>query len=65
MARHLEGASGILATIKAMMMVENGQILPNCGFKEFNPAIEEKDKLCVRILIWTSAFRNLINSFRF
>ncbi|KAK7702827.1 Type I Iterative PKS [Diaporthe eres] len=33
---HLEGASGILATIKAMMMVENGQILPNAGNGNMN-----------------------------
>lgn len=40
-----------MATIKAMMMVENGQILPNAGFNEFNPAIEEKDKLCVCFVV--------------
>jgi hypothetical protein len=32
-------------------MVENGQILPNAWFEELNPAIEEKEKLCVCVIV--------------
>lgn len=36
---HLEGASGVVAIIKAAMMLEKGFILPNCNFQKPNPAI--------------------------
>jgi acyl transferase domain-containing protein len=50
--RHLEGASGILAVIKAIMMIQHGCILPNPGFEELNRNIEgrEKLKVCVHLL---------------
>lgn len=50
---HLEGASGILGVIKAIMMIQRGYILPNSGFEEFNHNIEgrEKLKVCVNVFI--------------
>ncbi|ETS77113.1 hypothetical protein PFICI_10987 [Pestalotiopsis fici W106-1] len=39
---HLEGASGIVAVIKAAMMLERGFVLPNYDFKVPNPKIPWK-----------------------
>lgn len=36
---HLEGASGIISVIKAVMMMEKGFILPNHGFEKANEDI--------------------------
>lgn len=36
---HLEGASGVVALIKAAMMLENGLLLPNADFKKPNADI--------------------------
>lgn len=36
---HLEGASGVVAIIKATLMLEKGFILPNCDFQSPNPGI--------------------------
>ena len=36
---HLEGASGIVAVVKAALMLEKGFLLPNCDFQKPNPAI--------------------------
>ncbi|OJJ39118.1 hypothetical protein ASPWEDRAFT_149949 [Aspergillus wentii DTO 134E9] len=36
---HLEGASGVVAIIKAAMMLERGLILPNADFRRPNPNI--------------------------
>lgn len=47
MYRHLEGASGILALVKAIMMVENGIVLPTAGFEKINPRIEGSEKIRV------------------
>lgn len=47
MCRHLEGASGILGMIKAIMMIKNGIILPTAGFESINPRIEGKEKIRV------------------
>lgn len=44
---HLEGASGILGMIKAILMIQRGCVLPNAEFEEFNRNIEGKDKLRV------------------
>jgi acyl transferase domain-containing protein len=43
----LEGASGILGVVKAIMMIQRGCILPNAGFEEFNRNIEGREKLKV------------------
>ncbi|KAK6068248.1 polyketide synthase [Seiridium cupressi] len=40
---HLEGTSGIVAVIKAAMMLERGFILPNYDFKKPNPKIPWKE----------------------
>ncbi|KAI1864983.1 uncharacterized protein JN550_008529 [Neoarthrinium moseri] len=40
---HLEGASGIVAVIKAAMMLERGFVLPNYDFKVPNPKIPWKE----------------------
>lgn len=37
---HLEGASGLAGLIKAILIVERGQILPNIWFKKGNPKID-------------------------
>ncbi|RYC55767.1 hypothetical protein CHU98_g10440 [Xylaria longipes] len=44
---HLEGASGILAIVKAILMLENGIVLPTAGFDKINPRIEGKEKIRV------------------
>ncbi|KAI5205363.1 polyketide synthase [Aureobasidium subglaciale] len=36
---HLEGASGIVAVIKAALMLEKGMLLPNANFEKPNPNI--------------------------
>ena len=36
---HLEGASGVVSTIKAVMMLERGLLLPNVNFEEPNTSI--------------------------
>lgn len=45
--RHLEGASGIIGIIKAILMIKRGIILPTAGFEKFNPEIEGSDRLKV------------------
>ena len=45
--RHLEGASGMLGMIKAILMVKNGVILPTAGFENINPNIPGKEKVRV------------------
>ncbi|KAI0402885.1 putative polyketide synthase [Xylaria palmicola] len=42
---HLEGASGILGMVKAILMLENGVVLPTAGFDRINPMIEGKEKI--------------------
>ncbi|KAI1267381.1 putative polyketide synthase [Xylariaceae sp. FL1019] len=44
---HLEGASGALAIVKAVMMLQRGKILPNANFEKLNPKIEGREKLKV------------------
>ncbi|CAM1509651.1 Fc.00g033900.m01.CDS01 [Cosmosporella sp. VM-42] len=44
---HLEGASGILGMVKAIMMLQHGIVLPNANFEKFNENIEGRDKLLV------------------
>ncbi|KAG9259098.1 putative polyketide synthase [Emericellopsis atlantica] len=44
---HLEGASGILGMIKAIMMLQNGHVLPNAGFERFNESIKGSERLRV------------------
>ncbi|RYP74772.1 hypothetical protein DL769_003946 [Monosporascus sp. CRB-8-3] len=44
---HLEGASGILGIVKAILMIKKGIILPTAGFEKFNKKIEGQDKLMV------------------
>ncbi|KAI8633246.1 putative polyketide synthase [Xylariaceae sp. FL1651] len=44
---HLEGASGVLSMIKAIMMLNHGRILPNANFEKFNENIEGSEKLRV------------------
>ncbi|KAI5247676.1 putative polyketide synthase [Aureobasidium subglaciale] len=44
---HLEGASGILGMVKAILMLENDTILPTAGFEKINPRISDKEKIKV------------------
>jgi 3-oxoacyl-(acyl-carrier-protein) synthase len=37
---HLEGASGILAVIKCVLMLEKRILLPNANFERSNPAFD-------------------------
>lgn len=46
-SRHLEGASGILSMVKAIMMLKNDMILPTAGFEKINPRIIDKEKIRV------------------
>lgn len=43
--RHLEGASGINAMIKALLMLEHDVLLPNADFREMAANIEYYKKL--------------------
>ncbi|KAK8005776.1 hypothetical protein PG990_011813 [Apiospora arundinis] len=53
---HLEGASGMVSVIKAMMMLEQECMLPNANFEEFNPGIVNDGRLKVltKPLPWPS-----------
>ncbi|KAI8930409.1 polyketide synthase [Plenodomus lindquistii] len=42
---HLEGASGVLAMVKAIMMLKKGMVLPTAGFEKINPKIEGHEKI--------------------
>ncbi|QUC17465.1 uncharacterized protein UV8b_01706 [Ustilaginoidea virens] len=44
---HLEGASGVLAIVKAVLMIEKGVVLPTAGFEKMNPKIPGQDRLKV------------------
>ncbi|KAK8137622.1 Compactin diketide synthase [Apiospora sp. TS-2023a] len=44
---HLEGASGFLSVVKAIMMLEQQYLLPNANFEEFNPEIANDGRLTV------------------
>ncbi|KAK0630367.1 polyketide synthase-like protein [Bombardia bombarda] len=44
---HLEGASGVLGMVKAVMMLKNGIVLPTAGFEKINHRIENKEKIVV------------------
>ncbi|XXH02126.1 polyketide synthase [Hypoxylon texense] len=44
---HLEGASGVLGLVKAILMIKHGVILPTAGFESINPRIQDKEKLRV------------------
>lgn len=46
-SRHLEGASGVLGLVKAILMIKHGVILPTAGFENINPRIQDKEKLRV------------------
>lgn len=46
---HLEGASGVAGVMKAVLMVEKGEIVPNLNFVKANPKIKmEEWKIRVR-----------------
>lgn len=67
---HLEEASGIVAIIKAAMMLERGIILPNSGFVKANPNIPSLGKSLVvatQPLAWpeTSVRRASVSNFGF
>lgn len=67
MHRHLEGASGLLGVVKAILMIENGVVLPTAGFDKINPMIEGKEKIRVPItpVAWPKgeARRALVTNF--
>ncbi|KAK8080385.1 polyketide synthase [Apiospora hydei] len=44
---HLEGASGMIGMIKAILQVKNGIVLPTAGFESINPKIQDKEKIVV------------------
>ncbi|KAG5990122.1 Type I Iterative PKS [Claviceps spartinae] len=44
---HLEGASGVLGMIKAILMLEHDIILPTAGFEKMNSKILGQDKLAI------------------
>ncbi|KAI9927532.1 hypothetical protein MW887_003150 [Aspergillus wentii] len=67
---HLEGASGIAAVIKAILVLESGIIPPNANFEKLNPKIDLeflKMKLPLEAMQWpTRGLRRAsINSFGF
>lgn len=49
---HLEGCSGLAGLIKAILVLEQGEIPPVAGFRELNRRIDAKRlNICVRILL--------------
>ncbi|KAJ5101975.1 polyketide synthase, partial [Penicillium alfredii] len=42
---HLEGASGILGVVKAILMIQHGRVLPQANFEKMNPNIDGREKL--------------------
>ncbi|KAK8074288.1 hypothetical protein PG994_005187 [Apiospora phragmitis] len=42
---HLEGASGLVSVVKAIMMLEQECLLPNANFEKFNPDIVDDGRL--------------------
>ncbi|KAH7318044.1 putative polyketide synthase [Stachybotrys elegans] len=59
---HLEGASGIIALIKSIMMLEHDVMLPNAGFEKMNPEIEGRERLQVltEAIPWPSTLKRRI-----
>ncbi|PNY26666.1 Polyketide synthase [Tolypocladium capitatum] len=52
---HLLSASGMLAIVKAIMMIRHATILPNAGFQEMNPKIEPSNLKVARTPVpWPS-----------
>ena len=48
---HLEGASGLAGVVKAVLMVEKGEIVPNLNFVKANPGIKmEEWNIKVRVV---------------
>ncbi|GKT65670.1 polyketide synthase [Colletotrichum tofieldiae] len=66
---HLEGASGVLAMVKAIMMLKKGIVLPTAGFETINPKIQgsEKIKIAETPLPWPKgeARRCIVTNFGF
>ncbi|KAL8706673.1 MAG: hypothetical protein Q9201_000307 [Fulgogasparrea decipioides] len=67
---HLEGASGVVAIIKAAMMLEKGFLLPNCNFQKPNPAIPFDTwnmKVLTKQIVWPrrKIRRASVNNFGF
>ncbi|KAF8419074.1 putative polyketide synthase [Tirmania nivea] len=69
---HLEGASGLAGVMKAVLMVERGEIVPNLNFVKANPRIDmEEWKIRVPIgtksIMWPAGEvrRISVNSFGF
>ncbi|KAJ6151550.1 hypothetical protein N7470_007147 [Penicillium chermesinum] len=44
---HLEGASGLVGMIKAVLMLQHGKVLPTAGFEKINPKIASLEKIVV------------------
>ncbi|CAI6332955.1 unnamed protein product [Periconia digitata] len=44
---HLEGASGALGIVKAILMLQHDEILPTANFEQFNERIKGQDKLVI------------------
>ncbi|KAK8051824.1 polyketide synthase [Apiospora rasikravindrae] len=44
---HLEGASGMIGMVKAILQVKHGIVLPTAGFDSINPKIQDKEKIVV------------------
>ncbi|KAI1390359.1 uncharacterized protein F4822DRAFT_443215 [Hypoxylon trugodes] len=67
---HLEGACGLAAMIKAILVVEKGVIAPNALFEKINPAIDTNyyhTAVPTKAILWpTSGLRRVsVNSFGF
>ena len=45
---HLEGASGLAAIIKTVLVLERGWIPPNANFQTLNPQIDAK-RFCLEV----------------
>ncbi|KAK7958473.1 polyketide synthase [Apiospora saccharicola] len=44
---HLEGASGMIGMVKAILQVKHGVVFPTAGFESINPKIQDKEKIVV------------------
>ena len=47
MLSHLEGASGMIGMVKAILQVKHGVVFPTAGFESINPKIQDKEKIVV------------------
>ncbi|KAK8028300.1 polyketide synthase [Apiospora marii] len=64
---HLEGASGMIGMVKAILQVKHGVVLPTAGFECINLKIQDKEKIIVpkTQIQWPQGeIRRILNAYR-